>query len=73
MDYLIYQPEGFSSATDYRLPQKVRLLKRLFYDLQSQITPDIFRLNKNTVEELASILIDFAVDILMRAMPATQN
>ena len=63
MNYLAYQQDGFNSSGDYRLPQKVRLLKRLFYDLQSQLTLDAFRLDKNAVEELSGILVDFAVDV----------
>ena len=63
MNYLAYQQDGFNSSGDYRLPQKVRLLKRLFYDSQSQLTLDAFRLDKNAVAELSGILVDFAVDV----------
>lgn len=64
MEYAACFPKDAQrSASDVLLPQIVRLLKRIFYELQSRPPADALRLDKRAVEELAGMLVDFAVDI----------
>ena len=63
MCYGVYQLEGFSGECDAALPRCVKDLARLLNTTQRQFTYDNLRLDPKGRQEMAGILVDFAVDV----------
>lgn len=63
MRYLTYLPEDFRGKSDAKLPQLVKHLKRVLTNAQRKFAHNTLKLDGERQEELAGILVDFAVDI----------
>lgn len=63
MSYSTELQKVFPSECDSRLPHIVKQLTRVLANAQRQLTHKTLRLNSRRLEDLAGILIDFAVDI----------
>lgn len=63
MRYGLYQPEGYRGECDAALPQCVKDLARALNATQRKFAYDALKLGRKTLQALAAILIDFAVDI----------
>ncbi|MBI1987164.1 MAG: DUF3843 family protein [Nitrospinae bacterium] len=63
MRYLNYLPEEHRGKSDSKLPQLVKQLKRVLTNVQRKFAHNTLKLDGERQEELAGILIDFAVDI----------
>lgn len=63
MRYLTYFPEELRGKSDSKLPQIVKQLKRVLANVQRRFTHNTLKLDGEKQEELAGILVDFAVDI----------
>lgn len=64
MRYTSYQPSDVHAGKiDSRLPQLAKQLKRQLQQAQRSLKYDTLRLEKDELEELAGIIMDFAVDI----------
>ena len=63
MLYTSYQPQEYPGRSDSRLPQLVRQLTRHLRNAQHSFKYTMLKLDNESLEELAGILLDFAVDI----------
>ena len=63
MLYRAYHAEGFSGECDAALPQCVKDLASVLDRAQRQFAYDNLRLNRKDLQEVAGILVDFAVDV----------
>lgn len=63
MTYAPNLPEGFAGTSDAKLPVIVRHLARLLANTQREFATPTLKLGTDKLEDLAGILVDFAVDI----------
>jgi len=62
MDFQSYRPQGYAGEGDQCLPQLIKDLKRVLRRAQGSLVYDI-RLPNRKLEELASVLVEFAEDV----------
>ena len=63
MRYTNYRPKGYEGKADAKLPVVVKNLRRLLSETQRSFAYDTLRLGRGGLEELAGILVDFALDV----------
>jgi len=63
MRYTSYRPQGYEGKADAKLPVVVKNLRRRLSEAQRSFAHDTLRLEREGLEELAGILVDFALDV----------
>ena len=63
MIHSAHRPDGYQGRSDFRIAQLVRNTRRMLSDLQQGLNHDSLRLGRDSLGDLAGILVDFAEDL----------